>query len=112
MERGGDDDLGQFRQFGRKLSIARMPLNVPHVDAEHFAILERVQRFTRRGIVDRDGQRCGEIHAAMLPIGAYAPRWFMREQHMDPEDAVKAFAALGAARFVAMHWGTFKSRGE
>ncbi|MBP9033972.1 MAG: MBL fold metallo-hydrolase [Pseudomonadales bacterium] len=58
------------------------------------------------------GQRCGEIHAAMLPIGAYAPRWFMREQHMDPEDAVKAFAALGAARFVAMHWGTFKLTDE
>jgi len=58
------------------------------------------------------GARCGEIHAAMLPIGAYAPRWFMREQHMDPEDAAKAFAALGAARFVAMHWGTFKLTDE
>ena len=56
--------------------------------------------------------RCGAIDAAMLPIGAYAPRWFMRPQHMDPEDAVRAFAALGAARFVAMHWGTFKLTDE
>jgi len=58
------------------------------------------------------GQRCGAIQAAMLPIGAYAPRWFMRRQHMDPADAVRAFGALGAARFVAMHWGTFKLTDE
>ena len=58
------------------------------------------------------GERCGEIHAAMLPIGAYAPRWFMRSQHMDPEDAVRAFTALGATKFVAMHWGTFKLTDE
>jgi L-ascorbate metabolism protein UlaG (beta-lactamase superfamily) len=56
--------------------------------------------------------RCGAIDAAMLPIGAYAPRWFMRPQHMDPDDAVRAFAALGARRFVAMHWGTFKLTDE
>jgi len=58
------------------------------------------------------GKRCGEIQAAMLPIGAYAPRWFMRTQHMDPADAVRAFSALGAAKFVAMHWGTFKLTDE
>jgi L-ascorbate metabolism protein UlaG (beta-lactamase superfamily) len=58
------------------------------------------------------GNRCGEIHAAMLPIGAYAPRWFMRLQHMDPGDAVRAFQALGAEKFVAMHWGTFKLTDE
>ena len=58
------------------------------------------------------GARCGEIHAAMLPIGAYAPRWFMRPQHMDPADAVRAFTALGAKRFIAMHWGTFKLTDE
>jgi len=58
------------------------------------------------------GGKCGDIHAAMLPIGAYAPRWFMQRQHMNPEDAVRAFGALGAARFVAMHWGTFKLTDE
>ncbi|MGK2914280.1 MAG: MBL fold metallo-hydrolase [Porticoccaceae bacterium] len=58
------------------------------------------------------GARCGDIQAAMLPIGAYAPRWFMRSQHMDPADAVRAFAALGASKFVAMHWGTFKLTDE
>jgi len=58
------------------------------------------------------GERCGPIDAAMLPIGAYAPRWFMRRQHMDPADALSAFRALGATRFVAMHWGTFKLTDE
>ena len=58
------------------------------------------------------GARCGAIDAAMLPIGAYAPRWFMRSQHMDPADAVRAFTALGATRFIAMHWGTFKLTDE
>jgi L-ascorbate metabolism protein UlaG (beta-lactamase superfamily) len=58
------------------------------------------------------GRRVGTIHAAMLPIGAYEPRWFMRSQHMNPEDAVQAFVALGAERFVAMHWGTFKLTDE
>jgi L-ascorbate metabolism protein UlaG (beta-lactamase superfamily) len=48
----------------------------------------------------------------MLPIGAYAPRWFMKHQHMNPEDAVRAFLALGATNFVAMHWGTFKLTDE
>ncbi len=58
------------------------------------------------------GQRCGPIDWAMLPIGAYEPRWFMEPQHMNPDDAVLAFERLGAKTFVAMHWGTFKLTDE
>jgi L-ascorbate metabolism protein UlaG (beta-lactamase superfamily) len=58
------------------------------------------------------GQRLGRIDAAMLPIGAYEPRWFMKAQHMNPDDAVQAFLDLGAERFFAMHWGTFKLTDE
>jgi L-ascorbate metabolism protein UlaG (beta-lactamase superfamily) len=58
------------------------------------------------------GSRLGRIDAAMLPIGAYEPRWFMRGQHMNPEDAVSAFLDLRAKRFIAMHWGTFKLTDE
>ncbi len=53
------------------------------------------------------GQRCGPIDYAMLPIGAYEPRWFMEPQHMNPDDAVSAFEMLGAKHLVGMHWGTF-----
>ncbi len=58
------------------------------------------------------GRRLGKLHAAMLPIGAYEPRWFMRPQHMNPEDAVQAFLDLRADTFVAMHWGTFRLTDE
>ena len=60
----------------------------------------------------RIAERFPDIHAAMLPVGAYAPRWFMRAQHIDPEEAVKAFRMLGAKQFIGMHWGTFKLSDE
>jgi L-ascorbate metabolism protein UlaG (beta-lactamase superfamily) len=53
------------------------------------------------------GRRYPGIDVAMLPIGAYAPRWFMRSLHMDPDEAVQAFIDLGAHRMATMHWGTF-----
>jgi N-acyl-phosphatidylethanolamine-hydrolysing phospholipase D len=53
------------------------------------------------------GRRFGPVDVAMLPIGAYEPRWFMRSQHMDPAEALRAFTDLGARTMVGMHWGTF-----
>jgi N-acyl-phosphatidylethanolamine-hydrolysing phospholipase D len=58
------------------------------------------------------GQRIGAIDWAMLPIGAYSPRWFMSSQHVNPEEALTGFRALGAKNFLAMHWGTFKLTDE
>jgi L-ascorbate metabolism protein UlaG (beta-lactamase superfamily) len=58
------------------------------------------------------GARAGRIDWAMLPIGAYEPRWFMEPQHMNPEDSGQAFLDLGAKTFVAMHWGTFQMTDE
>lgn len=58
------------------------------------------------------GARWGAPDLALLPIGAYAPRWFMRDAHMDPEEAVQAFHDLGARKAVGMHFGTFQLTGE
>jgi L-ascorbate metabolism protein UlaG (beta-lactamase superfamily) len=58
------------------------------------------------------GRRCGPIDAALLPIGAYDPAWFMSKQHMNPEEAIQAFIDLGARHFFAMHHGTFKLTDE
>lgn len=56
--------------------------------------------------------RLGAPDLALLPIGAYKPRWFMKHHHMDPEDAVKAHIDLGASRTLAMHFGTFQLTDE
>jgi N-acyl-phosphatidylethanolamine-hydrolysing phospholipase D len=58
------------------------------------------------------GERYGPFDVALLPIGAYEPRWFMRYVHMNPEEAVEAFRALNARSMVPIHWGTFKLTDE
>jgi N-acyl-phosphatidylethanolamine-hydrolysing phospholipase D len=58
------------------------------------------------------GEKAGPIDWAMLPVGGYAPRWFMEPQHIDPSEAGRAFEALGAKHLLAMHWGTFKLTDE
>ena len=58
------------------------------------------------------GARFPGIDWAMMPIGGYAPRWFMEPQHVDPDDAARAFDLLGAHNFLAMHWGTFRLTDE
>jgi L-ascorbate metabolism protein UlaG (beta-lactamase superfamily) len=54
----------------------------------------------------------GPPRLALLPIGAYAPRWFMQAMHMDPDEAVQAFQDLGAAQALGHHWGTFRLTDE
>lgn len=54
----------------------------------------------------------GPPDMALLPIGAYAPRWFMAAQHCDPAEAVRIFEELGAEQAVAIHWGTWQLTDE
>jgi len=56
--------------------------------------------------------RLGAPDVALLPIGAYEPRWFMAPVHMNPAEAVEAHVALDARRSVGMHFGTFQLTDE
>jgi L-ascorbate metabolism protein UlaG (beta-lactamase superfamily) len=56
--------------------------------------------------------RLGAIDLALLPIGAYEPRWFMRSVHMNPEEAVRAHLDLGSPESIGMHFGTFQLTAE
>ena len=65
------------------------------------------------------GSRCGPFDLAMIPIGAYDPRWFMHVVHVDPEEAVQMYCDLIAPHAdcpqplaLGIHWGTFKLTDE
>lgn len=49
---------------------------------------------------------------ALMPIGAYEPRWFMKSSHMNPEEAAQACRDVQADHMVGMHWGTFRLTDE
>ncbi len=53
-------------------------------------------------------QRLGAHHLSLIPIGAYAPRYFMHPQHVDPEHAVKIHRDLASVKSIPIHWGTFQ----
>jgi L-ascorbate metabolism protein UlaG (beta-lactamase superfamily) len=57
-------------------------------------------------------KRYGPFKLALLPIGAYEPRWFMADQHMNPAESVKAFVDCGAERAFGHHYGTFQLTDE
>jgi L-ascorbate metabolism protein UlaG (beta-lactamase superfamily) len=57
-------------------------------------------------------ERFGRVDLALLPIGAYEPRWFMRDQHMNPDDAVRAHIDLDAKISVGTHFGCFQLTDE
>src|SRR6516164_2851291 len=60
----------------------------------------------------RARERHGPLRVAILPIGAYEPRWFMRDQHMNPAEAVQALRDCGAETALASHFGTFQLTDE
>lgn len=58
------------------------------------------------------GERNGAVDLALIPIGAYAPRSFMRTYHVDPDEAVLIHQDVRAVRSIGMHWGTFPLTAE
>lgn len=114
-------------------SVALGPLRITATPAQHWTrrgrhAFERlwcsfmVEGATRRVYFGADsgycpgfreiGDRFGSCDVAMLPIGAYEPRWFMRSAHMNPEEAVQSCVDVNATIMVPMHWGTFRLTDE
>jgi N-acyl-phosphatidylethanolamine-hydrolysing phospholipase D len=58
------------------------------------------------------GARFGQFDIALIPVGAYQPRWFMKDQHVDPEEAVRIHQDVKAKWSMGVHWGTFELTDE
>jgi L-ascorbate metabolism protein UlaG (beta-lactamase superfamily) len=58
------------------------------------------------------GRRCGRPDLALIPIGAYEPRWFMGDAHMNPAEAVRVHRDVRSRLSVGMHWGTIQLTDE
>lgn len=70
--------------------------------------LDMRERFAAR----QSPARGGGFDIALLPLGAYEPRWFMKTQHVNVEEAVKIHHDIGAKRSLGVHWGTFSLSDE
>jgi len=57
-------------------------------------------------------ERFGNMDFSLLPIGAYEPRWFMKQMHMNPSEAVRAHQDLMSRKSIGMHFGTFQLTDE
>jgi L-ascorbate metabolism protein UlaG (beta-lactamase superfamily) len=106
------------------------PLSITLTPAQHFSsrnMVDRNRALWGGFLLEADGRRLffagdtgygphfreiaarlGPIDLALLPIGAYEPRWFMKDIHMNPAEAVQAHLDLAARQSIGMHYGTFQ----
>jgi|GEM_PF-2909749 len=91
------------------LRVLCTPRNDPY---RHTAIPPYRRTANRLFSAHKIAARLAPIDLALVPIGAYEPRWFMKDIHMNPAEAVQAHLDLGARRSIAMHFGTFQLTAE
>jgi L-ascorbate metabolism protein UlaG (beta-lactamase superfamily) len=123
-------NIGPVHELDWGESLQLEPITIHSVPALHFSargifdrnrtlwcgyVIEAAKRITYfagdTGFGDHFAvirERFGAPNVALLPIGAYEPRWFMAPIHMAPDEAVKAHRILGAMTSIAIHHGTFQ----
>jgi L-ascorbate metabolism protein UlaG (beta-lactamase superfamily) len=126
--------LGAVRELDWWQTTAQGPLEITATPARHFARrgLTDMNRTLWAGFMLRGpdgavlfcgdsgtgphwaaiGERLGPPGLALIPIGAYEPRWLMAPVHMNPAEAVQAHLDLGSKRSIGMHFGTFQLTDE
>lgn len=57
-------------------------------------------------------EKLGAPDLSLIPIGAYEPRWFMKDAHLNPKDSLQAFKDLESKKMIGIHFGTFKLTDE
>ncbi len=128
------ENIGQVHELDWGESVALSGVTIHAVPAFHFSargLFDRNRTLWCGYMIECGGQllyfagdtafgphfaqireKFGSPRLALLPIGAYEPRWFMSPVHMAPEDAVKAHQILAAEWSVAIHHGTFQLADE
>lgn len=117
-------ELDWWQQF-----ILGEDLNISSVPAQHFSgrgLTDRDKTLWSGYVIENDAgnvyfagdtgydgffpeidERFGPIETALIPIGAYRPRWFMEPIHVDPEQAVQIHLDVQARQSIGIHFGTF-----
>jgi L-ascorbate metabolism protein UlaG (beta-lactamase superfamily) len=123
-------ELTRIEQLGWWQSARKSPFPVTLAPAQHFSArtpFDRNQALWGSFVFELAGKRlyfagdtgysehfrmirarAGRMDLALLPIGAYEPRWFMKDIHMNPGEAVQAHLDLESKHSIAMHFGTFQ----
>jgi L-ascorbate metabolism protein UlaG (beta-lactamase superfamily) len=57
-------------------------------------------------------EKHGGFRLAILPFGAYEPRWFMKGQHQNPDEAVRGMQLANASHVAGHHFATFQLTDE
>ncbi|MEP9355232.1 MBL fold metallo-hydrolase [Xanthobacter sp. KR7-65] len=122
-------DWGERFDLGAEVSAVLHPANhwsARWLSDRRFALWAGFVLLTPQGIIyfaGDTGYGSGDIfravrrdfgapRVALIPIGAYEPRWFMAAQHTNPEEAVRILEDTGAAQGLGIHWGTFRLTDE
>ena len=83
-----------------------------HIDIEDFSVWFAGDTGYNDFQFKAVAERWGGVDLALIPIGSYAPRWFMQKHHVNPEEAIRIHQDVNARLSIGMHWGTFQLSAE